>query len=603
MLGSTVRSKLAVVVAVPVVAMTLAVVGMPQMAFAAKPKPAPIPVPVVSSFTASKATLPDSGGSVVLKGTLKYASSCKIFVSRIVAGFPKSFSCGDSFSKTVNIPANKSTAMLTFSFSMGVKNKTGTTHATPVVVTEAATPPIPAPVVVSFTTSRVTVLNVGGTVKLKASLKYASSCIITVSPHLAGFPEKSSCTSDEIAQTVSFHANSGENPILYTFAVVVINKSGSARSGNVTVSEGAAPPPISFSTPNGSPTTLVFAPEGVYVADDPVIVTVKNDSPLTQDISGAAIGTTGDPADFLLSKNNCGYLTSGQTCSLALQFNPFGAGNRTGVLEVTDASWGTAGASAPLALQGTGVWADATLSGTDISNDVLGFPSTEGVAAQTTEEYVTLSNAGNVPLYVNSIGITGSESTDFAVSYGNCSNPVSGGFPLVIGIGQNCTFGVAFDPSAQGPRSTFVVVGDNTIGTETQLPVQGTGAYSTTAISIQNALANNGGTPSTNDFLAYNFGPSPQETPITETLVIQNTSDVTLEFTGTTITGVNPLDFQITPTSSCGNPGVELAAGESCTVQIGYDPVANTGQRFASLKFGDNTQAGGETVSVEGTAT
>ena len=82
------------------------------------------------------------------------------------------------------------------------------------------------------------------------------------------------------------------------------------------MTEGAAPPPISFTTPTGSPTTLVFAAEGVFVGDDPLIVTVHNNSSKTQIITAVTITPVGDPTDFLLNRNNCGYVTSHANCSL-----------------------------------------------------------------------------------------------------------------------------------------------------------------------------------------------------------------------------------------------------------------------------------------------
>jgi hypothetical protein len=48
-------------------------------------------------------------------------------------------------------------------------------------------------------------------------------------------------------------------------------------------------------------------------------------------------------------------------------------------------------------------------------------------------------------------------------------------YPLIVSIGQSCTFTVAFDPSGPGTRTSDVVVDDNTLGTQTQLGVEGNG--------------------------------------------------------------------------------------------------------------------------------
>ncbi len=79
MFPSKLRSKLTMAVIVPIVAATVTIVGTPQVAFGASAG-SPSAIPVIVSFTATRATVPDAGGSIVLKAKLKYASSCKITV-------------------------------------------------------------------------------------------------------------------------------------------------------------------------------------------------------------------------------------------------------------------------------------------------------------------------------------------------------------------------------------------------------------------------------------------------------------------------------------------------------------------------------------------
>jgi len=483
-------------------------------------------------------------------------------------------------------------------FGSKVRSKWAMSVAVPiamVMVTTVGTPagatakPTAIPVVKSFTISKTTVANSGGSVVLKGKLKYAVSCRITVSPGLKGFSKSFACGSDSFTKTVAFAANKSENPIEYTFGMSVKNQVGSAQATNVVATEGAAPPPISFTTPTGNASTLVFAPEGVFVADDPLIVTVHNNSTTTQVITSVAIGTTGDPSDFILNRNNCGYITARETCSLAVQFQPSGAGSRSGVVNILDASWGKLGATVPLKLSGRGVWASATVANANIRGNKLSFPAQYGVATASPYEFISLANAGSVPLYINGIGDTGGETTDFLVAAGNCVNPITQGFPLVVAVGQSCTFGVAFDPSASGLRTTNVVVFDNTIGTQTQLKVQGTGYYSTTTLAI-------GGGTSQPSPISYNFtGPI-----VSATVTVANTSPVTVVFGGTSVSGINPSDFSISPTNTCGQANVELAAGQSCTIQIGFAPLAK-GPRAAVLHIFDNSPDGGEIISVTGT--
>ncbi len=499
-------------------------------------------------------------------------------------------------------------------FGSRIRSKFVLTIAAPIAVVMVAvvgTPveassPSAIPVVSSFTATKTTISNAGGSTVLKAKLKYATTCKISVSPGLKGFPKSFACASS-FTKTVSLSANKGQNPIAYSFELSVKNKAGSAQATNVAVTEGAAPPPISFTTPTGNPTTLVFPPEGVFVADDPLVVTVHNNSPTTQVITGVTIGTTGDPNDFLLNRNNCGYITSHQTCSLAVQFTPSGAGKRTGVVDIVDSSWGKAGAIVPLKLQGPGVWADATVASANIKGNLLTFPTQYGVATTSSVQYISFVNVGNVPLYISGLGDTGGENTDFLVTPGNCVNPVTAAFPLVVAVGQSCTFDVAFEPSASGLRTTNVVVDDNTIGTQTQLQVQGTGAYSATSLTM-------GADPAATSPIYYTFpGTTGVGASVNATLTITNTSTVGVAFTGApgvssvTKTGTDPADFAVvqstnSPSPTCGAGGVELAVGQSCTLTITFSPQAQ-GTRQATLNIFDNSPNGGETVTVTGTGT
>lgn len=457
--------------------------------------------------------------------------------------------------------------------------------------------PSAVPVVKSFKASKTTLTDSGGKVVLSADLKYAKTCSMTVSPGLKGWPRSFSCSSDLVTETVVLAANKTENPLSYTFGLTVKNKAGTVTATNVVVSEGAAPPPISFTTPNGSSTTLVFAREGVFVADDPLIVRVHNNSSTTQLITTVAVGTVGDPTDFLLNRNNCSYITAHETCSLAVQFQPSGAGLRTGVVDVTDSSWGTGGATAVLKLEGIGVWATATVGNANISGGTLAFPTPSGVGSSSPEQFITLYNSGSVPLYVDGISDTGGEATDFQVEAGSCLNPLTGGFPLIVGLAQSCTFGVTFAPSASGPRGSNIVVDDNTLGTQTQLPVTGTGAYSTTSLQV------NGDTAAPSP-ISYNFTPTTPATvgiAVTASLTVNNTSTVALAFNNVTVSGLNPGDFSVVDSPACGQAGARLAPGQSCEMTLVFDALIN-GLRQATVNVADNSPDGGEVIAVFGTA-
>ena len=139
------------------------------------------------------------------------------------------------------------------------------------------------------------------------------------------------------------------------------------------------------------------------------------------------------------------------------------------------------------------------------------------------------------------------------------------------------------------------MIDDNTLGTQTQLKVRGVGVYSTDTLAINGDTAE----PSP---ISYIFNSSSVGTEIYATLRIRNTSRVTVVFSGVSSTGIDPTDFAVVLTTppTCAGPGDELAAGRSCNVQLGFDPLAQ-GARTATLHIGDNSPDGGEIVNVSGT--
>ena len=150
-----------------------------------------------------------------------------------------------------------------------------------------------------------------------------------------------------------------------------------------------------------------------------------------------------------------------------------------------------------------------------------------------------------------------------------------------------------FEPSSAAIRATNVVLDDNTLGTQTQLQLQGTGAYTTDTVD---GVSQNSG-PLNITFSNSNVGAS-----TSKTLTIVNTGSFNLDFTGPSISGINAGEFGIDATSTCVSGGVEIAVRGSCTVQISFAPAA-TGVRSAILKIGDNTSGGFETVDLTGTGT
>jgi len=97
---------------------------------------------------------------------------------------------------------------------------------------------------------------------------------------------------------------------------------------------------------------------------------------------------------------------------------------------------------------------------------------------------VTLTNVGSVPLYISPNSPLDpspwdrthrGETTDFSAGLDTCSNQINPIDPLIVSVGESCTFEVSFEPSATGMRTSNVVVVDNTLDTQTQLGLKGIG--------------------------------------------------------------------------------------------------------------------------------
>lgn len=82
---------------------------------------------------------------------------------------------------------------------------------------------------------------------------------------------------------------------------------------------------------------------------------------------------------------------------------------------------------------------------------------------------VTLSNTGAAALSISSIGMTGTDPTQFSQT-STC--PIA---PSALAAGASCTITVSFVPTVSGNRSAVVTVNDNAAGSPHRLSVTGTG--------------------------------------------------------------------------------------------------------------------------------
>ena len=165
--------------------------------------------------------------------------------------------------------------------------------------------------------------------------------------------------------------------------------------------------------------------------------------------------------DFSQSNTStCGNsLGAGANCTVNVIFTPAAAGSRAASLVISDDGGGS-----PQAI---------TLAGTGTSGPVARLSTAavifgeQAVGSSSQGEMVVLANAGDRPLAVGSITVTGASRRDFAQS-NTCGSSLA--------PGASCTIAIRFTPSAAGTRTAVITVPSNSQPGSLQLKVQGTGA-------------------------------------------------------------------------------------------------------------------------------
>jgi hypothetical protein len=192
-------------------------------------------------------------------------------------------------------------------------------------------------------------------------------------------------------------------------------------------------PVATLSTATLTPGANLGGPAG------PQTVTVTNtgDGALTVraiTVSGAAAG------DYRQSNDCLRTLQPNTSCTITVNFTPQGYGLRAASLTLYDDG---PGGSQSIALRGTGTAARPLLSSgfVNFGGDSVGNP--------TAPQNVVLFNAGNGPLSIASITLTGS---DYLMS-SSCGS--------TLASGTSCAITVTFLPQSTGARSGLVTITDN----------------------------------------------------------------------------------------------------------------------------------------------
>jgi hypothetical protein len=180
---------------------------------------------------------------------------------------------------------------------------------------------------------------------------------------------------------------------------------------------------------------------------------------------------------------------------------------------------------------------------------------------------VKLTNTGTGSLNIGSINITG----DFAISAKTCGTTVA--------AGASCSVSVTFTPSVIGNRNGTLTFNDDA-STNPQI-------VALTGIGTQISLSP----------VSLNFGAVAVGTiSAAKSIAVTNVGSTTVTFSGFSIAGTNPGDYQISG-NACGG---SLAGGGICTLSVRFKPTA-TGTRKAILRVADNGGGSPQTAALTGT--
>jgi len=218
----------------------------------------------------------------------------------------------------------------------------------------------------------------------------------------------------------------------------------------------------------------------------------------------------------------------------------------------------------------------ASLSATNLSFGAI------QTGASSTPQTVTLTSNGGEALSVNSISLSGADSTQF-LETDTCQTPSA------LQPTKFCSINITFTPSASatGSQQAVLSITDNAPGSPQSVTVSGTGVAPpppAPAVTV---------TPDPVNFSTINQGTTSNPISVTVT----NSGNAALHISSVTLGGNNPGDF--TMTNACSGP---YAPSANCAITLTFVPVA-AGQRSATISISDDASNSPQSILVSGTAT
>ncbi|HET6177946.1 MAG TPA: choice-of-anchor D domain-containing protein, partial [Candidatus Sulfotelmatobacter sp.] len=349
-----------------------------------------------------------------------------------------------------------------------------------------------------------------------------------------------------------------------SFSVSFTPLSAGSASGNITVTSSASNPTLTIPMSGtgvaqgalgSNPTSLSFGSVQVG-AKQTLSETVTNTGGSSVTISNVGVSGSG----FTLSGITAPVtLTSGQSASFSVSFNPPSAGAVAGSITITS--------------NGSNPTLTIPLSGTGVAAGVLGsnptslsFGSVQVGTKQTLTETVT--NTGGSSVTISNVGVAGG--SGFSMSGITA--------PLTLTAGQSASFSVSFNPPSAGTVSGTVTVTSNASNPTLTIPLSGTGVAA-------GALGSN---PTSLSFGSVQVG---TKQTLSETVTNTGGTSVTISNVGISGTGFT--------FSGIATP-LTLTTGQSATFSVSFTPPA-TGSASGNVSITSNASNPTLTIPVSGT--
>jgi hypothetical protein len=182
---------------------------------------------------------------------------------------------------------------------------------------------------------------------------------------------------------------------------------------------------------------------------------------------------------------------------------------------------------------------------------------------------VTLTNIGNIALTISSIGITGTDSGDFARTT-SCSGPIA--------PNGTCTISVTFKPAATGTRSAAVSITDNAPKSPQKISLTGVGVLP-----------------------AVTFSPTSLVFPTQVVYTASKTKTVKLTNSGLGVLKITKI-AATGPFSQTNNCGSTVKPAGSCALTVAFKPTA-IGALSGAVPVTDNAPGSPQKVTLKGTGT